>query len=481
MSTTIPKMNGLPITLLPHQAALVETVLDPSNKRITLLDWDVGLGKTVTLVALAGRLLREEPTARVLFVGPTASVKSQVVDRLRRDGIANMPLDRYRFREMLDSPTSGALWPTGTVVVLTYAFARQPDIRDCLVESHWDLLILDEVRAFRGANERLLTKLGASAQRVVVATATPHAALYSAFPPADVCVVACRRGQVVDQDGVSLDRVPRPLLQETRFPLTSAELHLRQTVHDLARQLFSHSRTGPYAWRAMLLLQSLESSQAALERVLLSRRDDLLQDEEWSDIDKAPEIGLSLDDDLGQDLDKSQDRSSSSRVSDATERALEEIEAISEDSKLGAFQVLLNTINKPGQPCKRICVVTEYLATLYYLAAAMEDQGTDAHLFHGGMSAVDRQQSLARFVERGGVLAATRALMTEGLDVPEVSDLVLYDSPLNPVSLQQLLGRFDRFGRVAQLHVHVLVPSNAVDALITGRLLLLRKVLDAAS
>jgi superfamily II DNA/RNA helicase len=54
--------------------------------------------------------------------------------------------------------------------------------------------------------------------------------------------------------------------------------------------------------------------------------------------------------------------------------------------------------------------------------------------------------------------------MSEGLNLPDVTDLVLYDVPRNRSALQQVFGRFDRLGRIGRLTIHVLVPEDGPDA-----------------
>ena len=76
---------------------------------------------------------------------------------------------------------------------------------------------------------------------------------------------------------------------------------------------------------------------------------------------------------------------------------------------------------------------------------------------------------------------ATGAVMVEGVDLREVTDLVIYDMPGSRLALQQLLGRFDRLGRRSRLNVgHVLVPSNDAEA-ISQRLGLVRELLASGA
>jgi hypothetical protein len=56
--------------------------------------------------------------------------------------------------------------------------------------------------------------------------------------------------------------------------------------------------------------------------------------------------------------------------------------------------------------------------------------------------------------------------MTSGVDLSHVTDLILYDVPCDEVALQQVLGRFDRFGRASELNVYVLTPSNDQESFV---------------
>jgi hypothetical protein len=63
----------------------------------------------------------------------------------------------------------------------------------------------------------------------------------------------------------------------------------------------------------------------------------------------------------------------------------------------------------------------------------------------------------------GDILVATRSVMSAGIDLREVTELVLYDIPAAKLALQEVLSQFDRFGRRVQLNVYTLVSSNSTD------------------
>jgi superfamily II DNA or RNA helicase len=154
VNLTDNELKNSSMRLLPHQIALVEAVFNPASKRVILLRGDVGLGKSATLVAVASRVLRERPTARVLLLAP-AALQVQFVEMLRDAGAPALSVDRYQFREMLDSAPGKELWPAGVVAVLSREFARQADIRDALATVRWDLSIVDEAHQLRGPSRRM--------------------------------------------------------------------------------------------------------------------------------------------------------------------------------------------------------------------------------------------------------------------------------------------------------------------------------------
>lgn len=458
-----------PMKLLPHQANFVDTFFNPGSKRVILLRGDVGLGKSAALIALASRLLRERPIARVLILVPSA-LASHFAEKLQEAGTPNLFVDRYRFREMLDIATEGELWPRGMVAVLSRDFAKQPDIRDSLAKTSWELVIVDEAHSLGGARAEAIRLIGDSAERMVFATATPtEIRQLHLFSAKDATIVEWRRDQVVNHDGSSLDVLPRPLWQDVPFSLTQAELNLFEKVAHLCRII--KASTPPQGWIVNLLKHTVLSSPAVLEQIL-QRLTERASDKTGI----AAPTGFPDDEISGERPGRWIDLPTADEVSDAARHTIQAIEEIDRDSKLEAFSELLGNLKESDKQPRWICVLTDYLSTLYYLAAEIEDRGRECNLLYGGMGFEDRHQALDLFFEGKGVLVATRAIISEGIDLYKVTDLVLYDVPGNKVALQQVLGRFNRFGRLHQLTIHVLAPSNSSNDFITQSSGLLREI-----
>lgn len=454
MSKIARDPEASPVELQAYQAAFVETALSRASKRIVLLRGAVGLGKTTALVALASRMMREQPEARALILCP-AALRSQWVDKLRNEGTPVLLVDRYRFREMLVKSSGADLWPRGTVAVLSDDFAKQPDIRESLAGAHWDLVVADEAHRFVGTRAELLQRVGATAERVVLAT-IPSITPGDAFPISDATVVDWQRDQLVDYDGKPLDTGSRPVLHEVPFSLCRAEQDLSKTVRALCQALEAGSRQQEFV--AKILLRSLHSSPAALERVLRSL---VVMQEEQGEINELIENSEEM---VAEAISPKQiDPTTAKKAREIAGRALQELEVIQVDSKLDAFGALLGYLTEIETLPRRICVISEYLGTLYYLAAEINGRGLACPLLHGGMRYEDRLEFVTKFVNTGGILVATIAVMTEGVDLRHVTDVILYDLPANELALHVVLGRFDRLGRTNQLNVHALVGSDDTD------------------
>jgi superfamily II DNA/RNA helicase len=98
------------------------------------------------------------------------------------------------------------------------------------------------------------------------------------------------------------------------------------------------------------------------------------------------------------------------------------------------------------------------------LAADLEEMGPGANFLHGGMSQNERAVGLHAFMSHDGILVATSGIISTGLDLSKVGDLVFYDTPAHRGLVQNIVGRVNRFGRTGVLSVHVLHCDGDPDS-----------------
>ena len=460
--------------LLPHQAAFVEAVTNPEAPRLFFLRADVGLGKSFAIVATVGRVLENHPNARILLLVP-ASLGRQFFETLQDAGSPAILVDRFFFRQLLDSQAIGEIWPRGVAAILSQDFAKQADVRDSLAACDWDLVVVDEAHRVSGSRATALEAISHRVRRIVLISAIkPEPKSFIGAMLAEALVVEWRRENLVDHDGARLDSLPRPILHEVPIRLSRAEHVLWEATFDLTSEIIDHGRGG--ALLGHLLTRGLHSGPAVLERllrrILEGPRDSLgalleLMDDE----DGAGETGEWTPTDPGSDQAKT-----------LAETALQVLEGLTEDSKLSTCMRVLKQIDALRGAEAQIVVVTDFVSTLFYLAAEIEGGGELPLLLHGGMSYEERFGTLNEFKSKR-VLIATRAMMTSGIAFQDVTDVVLYDLPESRIVAEQVLGRFDRFGRSKQLHIHALHVSGTAEPSAAGPIALLRDLMggpDAA-
>jgi hypothetical protein len=350
-------------------------------------------------------------------------------------------VDRYIFRELLDSANGPEIWPTGRVAVLSIDFAKQPDVLDSLVRCHWDVVCVDEWQLFSGMRAESLRRIAATAGRFVLASATKSGADPSEVAaPENMTVVdwGPLDDRIVDHEGNWVSGVPLRLSHDVSYTPNEMELKLRNTVRELC-ELFRDD-AGVTGWQAKLLLRCLESSPGALERTLerLAERQTLP-----NTVDEERRLMGEPNDEATMGPSGMRD---SGKITEVAERALHEIEAIANDSKLSAFGELIAGFNEQKAPPRQIVVLAEFTPTLFYLAANVEERGMKCLLLHGGMEFEQRMRSLELFSAGCGILVATSATAGNGIDLPRTTDLILYDAPGSDKELEQVLRRFERFG-----------------------------------
>lgn len=442
-----------------RQVELIQTMLDPYAKRIVLLragQWfnrpellfasRTELSDT-TLAALAVILgvLERRPGARILFLLHDRS-DANMVATLLAAGITVDTVDRYRFREMLDATPGRNVWDKTSVSFLTMDFAGEADVQASLTSANWDLVIADGIHMPTDERRAALSRIVAVGKRALLIGKPRYSLAPDLFPKGDVATLEWKL-EFYDPGRPAI-AVVKSLVKPVRFTLTASELGLWATVGQLIGKLSPGKRQPSKLSNE--LLHRLRSSPAALEEGL--RRATAASPVEY-------EAFKGRDDDEGQFAPFSQATAKIARP--FVESALKQIEEIRNDSKLEAFGALIERLSRPQT---RLCILTEYLATVYYLAAELEGRELKHSLFHQHLSETDQFHCQRRYEEGGTILVATRAVTNGPMDLRKVTDLVLYDLPRIPSLLRRAIGEFDKVGRTNGLKVHVVEPGNPLPS-----------------
>ena len=93
--------------------------------------------------------------------------------------------------------------------------------------------------------------------------------------------------------------------------------------------------------------------------------------------------------------------------------------------------------------------------------------GIRAAKFHEGMSLMERDQAAADFADNevGAQVLVCSEIGSEGRNFQFSHHLVLFDLPVNPDLLEQRIGRLDRIGQNAVIHIHVPYLKQTAQAI----------------
>lgn len=165
-SANIGALAASRVSLLPHQAFVIGTVIDDPRWRYILAD-EVGLGKTIEAGAIAHQLLSEKPDARVLVLCPGP---------LSRQWLCEMHLSfggrAFRLLDLHDpAKVSLKAWP---LVISSLKIAAR-DYRARMLGTKWDMVIVDEAHQllWNEGHYELVEQLAGAAPRLLLLSAVP--------------------------------------------------------------------------------------------------------------------------------------------------------------------------------------------------------------------------------------------------------------------------------------------------------------------
>ncbi|MFA9486092.1 RNA polymerase-associated protein RapA [Moraxella sp. E33BD] len=106
---------------------------------------------------------------------------------------------------------------------------------------------------------------------------------------------------------------------------------------------------------------------------------------------------------------------------------------------------------------KKVLLIARSGATIESLEAVLRlHAGIRTAIFTEQMSLLERDQAAAYFVDVDGAqILLCSEIGLEGRNFQFVQDLVLFDLPANPDTLEQRIGRLDRIGQIAKINLHV--------------------------
>ena len=527
---------------LPHQiTAVYGEMLSRQPLRYLLAD-DPGAGKTIMAGLLIKELMLRGDLRRCLIVCP-GSLVEQWQDEL--DQKFGLPFE-IMTNDKLEAARSGNwLLENDLVIARLDKLARDENVQAKLEQTDWDLIICDEAHKMSAtyfAGEIKYTKryhlgqlLGRLTRHFLLMTATPHNGkeedfqLFMALLDSDRFEGRFRDGvhvtdtsdlmrrlvkeQLVRFDGTPL--FPERIAYTVTYTLSDEEARLYRAVTDYVREEFNRADTlahggsrGTVGFALTTLQRRLASSPEAIYQSLRRRRErlerrlreeqllrrgasdrlDLLADlphlteEDWDDLDDAPEA------ELAETEERLVDQASAARTIAELEAeidTLRRLEALAEqvrrsrrDRKWEELADLLQSRSEMFDARghrRKLVIFTEHRDTLNYLqdrVTTLLGRPEAVVVIHGGMGREDRKKAQESFIHdpQVQILIATDAA-GEGINLQRAHLMVNYDLPWNPNRLEQRFGRIHRIGQTEVCHLWNLVARETREGDVYARLL----------
>lgn len=443
------------IDLLPHQLYLASEIAGRLAPRVLLAD-EVGLGKTIEACLIVHRLLQTGRVRRALILVPEPLIHQWFVELLRRFNLWFHLFDEERCASIeAHQPDANPFLDDQLVLCSVGLLAGNERRRSQALAAGWDIVVVDEAHHLGWSPESvspeyaLVESLSRQTPGLLLLTATPeqlgmasHFARLRLLDPdryhdlaafireaEQYRAVAGIAGKLLGKETLDSNeaillaailKADAPSVQAKLGRIAAGDTTLREQLlgdlidqHGPGRVMFRNTRAAMKGFPLRTVhLQPLPAPAGA------TRLFDALADEFAADTG----AGSAFEPDYRH------------------------------DPRVAWLVELLRS-----QPKEKVLLICRTQAKVLAIEAALREQvSLQVALFHEGLPLVQRDRNAAWFAEEDGArLLLCSEIGGEGRNFQFAHQLVLFDLPFDPELLEQRIGRLDRIGQAAEIHVHV--------------------------
>ena len=455
-------LMGARVDIIEHQLCIAHEVGKRIAPRVLLAD-EVGLGKTIEAGLIIHQQLTTGKAERVLVLVPDSLQYQWMIELRRRFNLEFAIFDLVRTAAIAEhDPEQNPFLTEQLIVASVDLLLDHEDLRDKALEAGFDLLVVDEAHHLhwdseQGGNDKydLVEMLAKQTAGVLLLTATPEQlGLESHFA----------RLRLLDPNRFSdLDDF---IDSEDNFAQTAAiaevllgDMPLSDNQKSALQQLLGHDITDDEQGRARAINELLDRHGTG--RVLFRNTRESVA-ELISGFQGRRAIGYPLP--LPDAWQASYHTQGKLREQLWSEELQPDGSWLEQDPRVPWLIELLKSTLKH----QKVLLIARSGATVESLEAVLRlHAGIKTAIFTEQMSLLERDQAAAYFADYEGaqVLLASE-IGSEGRNFQFASDLVLFDLPANPDTLEQRIGRLDRIGQQHQITIHVpYVEGTATERL----------------
>jgi superfamily II DNA or RNA helicase len=436
------------MNLGPHQQDFISQVVNSIVPNRFLLSAPPGAGKTVTFAALAKSLKERRGNLRCLCIAPAHLVAMWQEQLLSFGGLDAVAINPQTYRRL--QAESGAhvnVWKTVSTAVASIDFLKVPGRMAEVLDVGWDLVLLDEVHLSTDSSQR-----GDVAVHVWESLTVGIAVAATQLPNQPTWLANDTRTTNVHwklTDLLANREKAQRRVHNVLYTPTEAERQILSRVNQLVTLANKDSQS---QFVARLLSRRLSSSLYAFEQTLRQ----LLTNEILAVVD----LQDWTQDDAEDEVDDPAHKNPLNIDRKAGEQIIELLEAEPQDTKWECCFQLLDRLgigtSIPG------IIFTDYADTAEYLTFLAKNRGLNVVLITGASSFDERRSGLDKAREMKSLLIATGAV--EGVNYSCTNQIIHYDIPWNPRSLEQRIGRVERVGSQFHIFDHYYILNNETTA-----------------
>lgn len=152
----------------------------------------------------------------------------------------------------------------------------------------------------------------------------------------------------------------------------------------------------------------------------------------------------------------------SKRTKEMAIEILEDYKKIKKDSKIEKLLEIIEEIKERSDD-EKILIYTRHPTTLRYIVEKLQPYNFKIIEFMGGLSREEKSSRIDEFKKgRADILISTDT-GAEGLNFQFCRNLINYDLPWNPMSVEQRIGRLDRIGQSRDMYIYSLATKNTME------------------
>ncbi|MEK6919035.1 MAG: SNF2-related protein [Nanoarchaeota archaeon] len=145
-------------------------------------------------------------------------------------------------------------------------------------------------------------------------------------------------------------------------------------------------------------------------------------------------------------------------------RVLAKYKAIQKDSKMEKLLEIIRGIFKDN-PKEQVLIYTRHPTTLRYMVEKLSQLGEiklSIVEYLGGLDREEKSKRVLAFRNGANIMISTET-GAEGLNFQFCHNLINYDLPWNPMSVEQRIGRLDRIGQSHDMNVYSLATKKTME------------------